>query len=671
VCISAFQASILYGPGNQGRRASRLPLAIISRAVGAKRVRRGWLLPLAPMAQSGVRRGWLLPLAPMAQSGVRRGWLLHLAPLARSGVRRGWLLHLAPLAQSGVRRGWLLHLAPLARSGVRRINRFSAPPLKGKFIMVSSARLVIAAVLLIMSVGASSLAQTTSEKSLNGSVTGKVTLKNKGVAGVVVFVEEQNARGWMRRSSYRATTDQTGTYRIANIPAGTYTIAPAAPSLAFEKELTNNTIVISEGETIEDINFSMVAGSVITGKITDAEGKPQVEVFVSLMPLDATVVSMRETGAVRTDDRGIYRAYGLRPGKYKVYVAQSGFLPGDVTTSYSQTFYPSVTDAAKASVIEVTEGSETTNIDIVLGRALPMFKIRGRVLDAETGKPLANIRYGVYRSQGEYGGSSSIGDNRTNVNGEFRFENVAPGKYAVFVVSEDSGFRGDSVSFEVVDHDLSDLVIKAGKAASLSGVVVFEGGGDIKPNSLLVHASAQGNEQHFYGSLPQLVNPDGSFRISGLGKGFVRFTFHSREPNESRQLAILRVERDGVVQPQGVLIKDGEQVTGLKVVVKYLTGAIHGQINIEGDELLPNSRISVWINLTGPVGQGPTFFTSGQSPQLDSRKRFTVEGLAAGTYEVNVAVFEPGRQDTTKIYKQEVMVTDNAVSDVTITIKKP
>jgi len=35
-CISAFQASISCGPDNQGRRASRLPLAIISRAVGAK-----------------------------------------------------------------------------------------------------------------------------------------------------------------------------------------------------------------------------------------------------------------------------------------------------------------------------------------------------------------------------------------------------------------------------------------------------------------------------------------------------------------------------------------------------------------------------------------------------------------------------------------------------------
>jgi protocatechuate 3,4-dioxygenase beta subunit len=541
---------------------------------------------------------------------------------------------------------------------------------EAEFIMVSSTRLIIAAALLVTSVAASSLAQTNSEKTVSGSVTGKVTLKNKGVAGVIVYVEEQNGMNSMARSSYRATTDQTGTYRITNIPAGTYTIAPAAPSLAFEKELTNNTIVVSEGETIEDINFSMVPGGVITGKVTDADGKPQIEVFVSLMPIEATVVSVRESGAIHTDDRGIYRAYGLRQGKYKVFVAQSGFLPGDIPTSYRQTYYPSVTDESKATVVEVSEGSETTNIDIVLGRALPTFKIRGRVLDAETGKPLPNIKYGVYRSH-EYGGSSSIGQNITNVNGEFRFDNVAPGKYAVFVVPEDSGVRADSVSFEVVDHDVVDLVIKAGKAATLSGVVVFEGAEEIKPNSLMVHVWAQNNEVHFSGGLPQTVNPDGSFRISGLGKGFARFQLHSRESNGRRQLALLRVERDGVVQPMGVWIKDGEQVTGLRLVVKYLTGAIHGQVKIEGDELLPNSRISLWINLLDPVGQEPTLFTSGQSPQLDSRKRFVVESLAPGTYEVNVAVFEPGRQDTARIYKEQVTVLDNAVSDVTITIKKP
>jgi len=57
------------------------------------------------------------------------------------------------------------------------------------------------------------------------------------------------------------------------------------------------------------------------------------------------------------------------------------------------------------------------------------------------------------------------------------------------------------------------------------------------------------------------------------------------------------------------------------------------------------------------------------NPQIDSRGRFLIEGVAGGTYEINVAVFEPDRADTNRIFKQQVTVADNSVSEVTMTIK--
>src|SRR5690349_7967527 len=107
------------------------------------------------------------------------------------------------------------------------------------------------------------------EKTGTASVSGKVTVKNKGVAGIVVLASEQSPRPWSR-STYRATTDQTGTYRITNLPAGTYAVGPITPTFAFEDERFNSSVVLNEGETVEDINFSMLPGGVITGKITDA-----------------------------------------------------------------------------------------------------------------------------------------------------------------------------------------------------------------------------------------------------------------------------------------------------------------------------------------------------------------------------------------------------------------
>jgi hypothetical protein len=243
--------------------------------------------------------------------------------------------------------------------------------------------------------------QTTSEKVATASISGKVTIKDKAAAGVVVVANEPNeGRNWMR-GRYRTKTDQTGSYRIANLPAGTYEISAVTPSLVPQNEL--NSLVISEGDSIEDVNLSLAPGDVITCKITDAEGQPIIGLSVSVMPSDNQLpmrmgLMMMErlySPAHSTDDRGIYRAFGLPPGKYRVSVGSSGSGMTNSREYYKQTFYPSVTDAAKATVIEVTEGSETNNVDIVLGRPVRTFTVIGRVVDGQTGKPLTNIRYGV------------------------------------------------------------------------------------------------------------------------------------------------------------------------------------------------------------------------------------------------------------------------------------
>jgi protocatechuate 3,4-dioxygenase beta subunit len=537
--------------------------------------------------------------------------------------------------------------------------------------MVSSSRLIVAAVLLIFSVAISSPSQTTPEKSATASISGNVKIKGKAVAGVTVLAEEQNYQR-PQRSNYRGTTDQSGNYKITNVPAGTYSIRPIAPAFALEDYVTNNAVVISEGEPVENINFLMVPGGVITGRISDPDGKPLIEEVVNVIPIDpGSFGGVMLEDYLHTDDRGIYRAFGLQPGKYKVCVGRNESLPGDSRTSYRQTFYPSVTDDAKATAIEVSEGSEATNIDIVVGRPITTFKVSGRALDAETGKPLVHIKYGVYHGT-ESGGSSRTGQDYTDANGEFRLENVLPGKYAVFIVPEDSGARGDKVTFEVVDRDVTDLVIRAGKAATVAGVVAFENGEDRKSgfkfNDLFINAWADDGGQHFSGGLSKPVKPDGSFQIGDLRKGKIRFYLATPTRNDSREVQVVRVERDGVVQPGGLILQDGEQATGVRLIVKFLTGAIHGQIKVEDDELA-TARMSVWITYLDDKNQGEHFSMGNSSPQLDSRRRFAVEGLAAGTYEVSVAVFESNRQDTNRIIRQQVTVVDNIASDVTITIK--
>lgn len=544
---------------------------------------------------------------------------------------------------------------------------------KSQATMVPSTRQAVVCIFLVLITAACVCAQSAQEKM--GSVSGKVTVKGKAMPGIVVIARERT-RGGLERSRYRDTTDQTGNYRI-NLPAGTYQVLPVALSWVLENLAMESTVMLGDGENVENFNFTLVRGGVITGKITDPEGRPLIEEMVTVLPQDGFPGNyILGPGMTQTDDRGVYRAFALRPGKYRVGVGQSAArLPGNPQQFYRQTFYPSVTDSAKATLIEVTEGSETSDIDIVVGRPQSGFKVKGRIIDAETGKPLPNILYGIFQRIGDHS-TQSMSGNVSDARGELTLENVLPGKYSLFISGGDNNnLRGDAVPFEVIDRDVNDLVLKASKGSSVLGVIAFEGIEEKTPttklSNLYIHAWTQNTEVEFAGSSTSVpVRPDGSFIVSGLRSGPIHFGFISPGRIDAQRIAIVRIERDGIIQPRGFILKDGEQVSGVRLVLKYLTGSIRGQVKVEGSEDPPASRMSIWLSVVDDGRSGQPAMVQNSSTQVDARGRFLFEGLAAGTYEINVAVFDPGRYDTTQITKQQVTVVDNTVSEVTVTLKR-
>jgi hypothetical protein len=546
--------------------------------------------------------------------------------------------------------------------------------------MVSSARQAIVCILLIFGTVVSARSQAAPEKNTS-NISGKVTIKGKGAPGIVVVaVDAKDGGGWnaLRVNRRRATTDQTGNYRITNIPAGAYHVSPITPALVVENDKISNAVVIEDGETLEDINFSLVRGGVITGKITDSEGEPLIEEQVNVEPLGDQSGPTRFNGMTRlqgmsTDDRGVYRAFGLPQGKYKVSVGQAEdrFYQRSRQV-YRQTFYPAVTDPAKATVIEVTEGSETNDIDIVTGPAATTFKASGRIVDAETGKPLPNIEYGV--SYIRENSETSTSGTTSNANGEFKLENVLPGKYMIFITpSEKTELRPESLTFHVIDRDVTGLMIKASRGASLSGVLVWEGSDEksalARLSKVPIFALIRNDTSNYHHSQHGIPNPDGSFKIAGLQSGVAHFSFGYSD-RESQVIEIVRVERNGVPQPDGINLKDGEQLTGIRLVVKYvsLTGSIRGQVKVENGELPKSSQMMVQVSFVENDPGGKPIDTGNQQVEVDVRGRFVVQGLAAGTYQVRLMLFGPMRMNGEDVSTQ-VTVTENTVSEVNLTLK--
>jgi len=538
--------------------------------------------------------------------------------------------------------------------------------------MVSSNRRVFASILLVLALASLTHAQ----KDQTASISGKVTLKDKGLAGIVVVATEvdYSGGGWQQARN-RGTTDDEGNYRINNVPPGTYQVYPVALALVTESGESNQRLAVTAGETIRNVDFAMVHGGVITGRVTDADGQPLIEEHVNVAPVEPGGYYERPNNftGLQTDDRGIYRAFGLRRGKYKVSVGQSSaILLGYVRRVFRETYYPSVTDPEKATILEVTESSEIKDINIVTTAATSTFKVTGRVIDGETGKPLPNVIIGVSQSDGN-SSSSSSGGISSNMDGEFKIENAAPGRYTLFAVPRESGdWRSDPLTIDVVDKDLTGLEIKTKHGASLQGVVVLESTDNktvvANRSDLYIFASIMNPSAEYFPTNPVKITADGSFKIGGLAAGNVRLSV--RERKNFRLLEIASIEQNGAPLPDGINVKDGEQVTGLQIVVRpsELTGTIRGQIKFENGEPPAGARILVTVNRLGESPSKPRMEEM-SPPEVDSRGRFLIERLGAGTYELRVMIYQPGGPLLDDGPRQQVTVTENAVSDVTVTVK--
>jgi carboxypeptidase family protein len=538
--------------------------------------------------------------------------------------------------------------------------------------MRSSARCALPAVITLLCLAASLSAQSPNKpaapKAVLGSVSGRVTIKDKPAPGVVVGLRKSDVMSPYEPYS-KGVTDANGFYRIANVAAGTYLVMSAAPGFVVSNS-GRKSVVVNEDETVEGINFSLVRGGVITGKVTDADGRPVIQQQVEVYRAENLDARTPERPAYaefngQTDDRGIYRIFGISGGRYKVAAGRGeegfgGYSP--MQAAYKQVFHPDVTDSAKAAVIEVSEGSEANNVDISLGRLVQTYSVSGRVINGETGAPAPNTRFGIQRTVGdrmEFVNTIGV----SNARGDFILEGLIPGKYTVLMLpGSGNDMRTDGLTFDVVDQDVTGLVVKLVRGASISGIVVFETDdkaarskfGEMQLRGYVQVGATYGN------SASSPIAADGSFRLSGFSSGQVFVSLGGYVgPYPPKGFSISRIERDGVVSPR-IDVKDGEQVTGVKIFVGYGTAVLRGVINIENGPLPSGARL--FARLLKP-GENIAYI---RPPVVDERGRFSMEGVPAGVYELSVIIYGLPKQP--KPIKRDVSLTDGAVTDVTVTI---
>jgi uncharacterized protein (DUF2141 family) len=511
-------------------------------------------------------------------------------------------------------------------------------------------------------------------KANRGSITGRVIAANKGVAGVTVTISMSGDALSGGGLTLKSITDDEGQFRISNLTAGTYYVWPFAPAFVVAEATgvypLGKIVTLSEAETVEDVDFHLTHGAAITGRATDAAGRPVIDERVRILSTDPDLRRLASSiypdiNDIRTDDRGAYRVFGLPAGKYKVSIGDeySAFASTKGRRFFPRTFHPDITDEAKAKVVEVTEGGEATNVDITVARPMTGFSASGRFIDGENGQPVPNISFGLTIIVGGRPSGFMRGNGVSTSDGGFRIDNLPPGRYAVSILpGSGSTYYGESPAFDITDSDVTDLEAKIRRSATISGNVVIEGLPDKSVLARLAQARVETvmwAEGTNIGTVSYAnINPDGSFQIGPLQAGKATLRLSSSDRNAPAEFALLSVDLNGADKSQGIQLTAGENISGVRLVVGYGTGTIRGNIRTEGGTLSPGTYVSAAFLRPGNP------FTIAYT-RVDVRGRFVFERVPPGYYEVVVTAYLDNRRVTAR---QPVVASNGTITEVTVTL---
>jgi len=469
---------------------------------------------------------------------------------------------------------------------------------------------------------------------------------------VVVILQNSETFRWPAKAP-RDRADENGRFSFTSVAAGNYSISAVAPGyVSPEKtDFGGRKLSVADGENVENVDLEIKRGGVIAGRIIDSQGRPVIEEPVTLKELgeNGFLQFAPNFDMFRTDDRGVYRIYGLPPGRYLVSVGHepSGQSIAKSRTFYPRVFYPDATSESAAKVIGVSEGSEATDIDISVSDPKETRDVSGRVVDVDTGQPVGGVRIDVRRVSGDGGHESESGPN-----GEFRVFGLLPGKYTLFTRSRfNSGFVGEPLIFDVSEGDASGIELKVRRStASISGMVVIVGTNDPKVLAKLsqvnIFAEVHLADPKFQSPaeiemFPVKANADGSFRINGLPAGKTRISIGM---GAETGLKIARIEHNGAPADKGIEIDAGEQVTGFRIVLHYGALTLHGEVKVVGGTLPDGYRIEVDAR-----GTDQSMPYDGWA-LVDARGRFVIENLGPGEYEIRLIVDCPDPEIRRRFY---------------------
>jgi hypothetical protein len=514
----------------------------------------------------------------------------------------------------------------------------------------------------------------------SGRVTGRIVAADTGrpIRRARVFITAAEIAGGRGTLS-----DDNGGFDFADLPAGRYTLSASKSgfiglSFGQRRPLQAGTpLQLAEGQQLKGVDVALPRGGVISGRVADETGDVMPGVAVNVMRYQYMQGDRRlvPAGQAQTDDRGVYRVWGLNPGDYYISAVSRGDgindrlaaaaaaaaaagRGGPIATGgrgggavgrggaddqnqlmYAPTYYPGVASPNEARAVTLSISQEISGIDFNL-QLVRTARVSGHVENPDGSSAAAGNVTLMAQGTSRNGAGNNYGS-RIGSDGQFSIGNVPPGLYTLRARNNDRDAPLSTAQpLSVSAGDLTNVAVALQTGGSVSGAIVFQPGSTPPPTDLTqvrITAPAADPDDNIGAAPSPRVNRDGTFTMDGVTAG-AHFIRANGGPLRGWTLKSVTVDgRDVTDTP--LPVRSGQKIANVVVTFTDKVNEINGTVT--DDQNAPVTEFTVLAFSTEPSlwrSQSRHIMTA----RPDQTGTFKIRGLPSGEYFV--ATVDPGEQ---------------------------
>ncbi|HEY2904912.1 MAG TPA: carboxypeptidase-like regulatory domain-containing protein [Vicinamibacterales bacterium] len=473
---------------------------------------------------------------------------------------------------------------------------------------------------------------------VRGHVFGADTSQPLRKAQVRLFSTEVANGG--KNENRQAMTDASGSYEFKELPAGKYLMSANKGGYVgmtvgqMRPNEPGKPITLLASELRERVDFTLLRGGVITGRVVDEYGEPISRIQIGAMrseTIGGRKQLMPSGRMTSTDDLGEFRIFGISPGQYYVQATWHGMTPvmapgapADEETGYATTFFPGTSAASEAQRLTVAGGQTISDVAFAMVPAKTA-RVSGTVVDSHGGPAQGMLMISRHES-----GTIESGINMSvpiRPDGTFVLANLSPGDYTLRAMLMGPKREAAVVTVSVAGMDITDVALTTVPPSSATGRIIVDPSVSQTLASATLSVLATPMEPSGFdpGRVPARVADDLTFKLD-VPAGLVQIVVMGQPSG----FGVRAVRIGGVdVTDSGVEFKVGRDVTGLEIELTNRLTTVSGLVSDSRGDRAKDYSVVVFPQDPSRWMMRSRYM---RVARPDEDGRFKISGLPLGEY---------------------------------------